>query len=202
MKMLFAWHVTQSVYTDDCNKISDDGAQYLTHSTLLMQIEKPSKSYNNAQLCCRNLPPFQIPWGSKMIPGFVKDIWILTYVLFTKKYYGNTRGIQYWDKYISFRSMPIGGGIVVLLWSYEVVRSIESSAKFYFTSYALSALESISQISNGGVKQLIFWYSESHTPFMTKNTILVILFSKLVVVLVRICHNFVISSLATLEWWY
>ena len=39
------------------------------------------KVINNAKLCCKYKPTFQIRRSSKMIPRFVKDIWILTLLL-------------------------------------------------------------------------------------------------------------------------
>ena len=58
-----------------CTYLADDGvldiAQYLTNSAFKCKSKYSPKVINNAQLYCRNMPSFQICWGSKMILGFV-----------------------------------------------------------------------------------------------------------------------------------
>ncbi len=77
------------------------------------------KVINNAQICCRNIPPFQIRWGSKMIPGLIKKIFVLKYrptYLHRRRPITETRVVSSTEtSIVSLR------GIVVLLWSYEII---------------------------------------------------------------------------------
>ena len=55
------------------------------------------KVINNARLCCRSMPPFEIYWGSKMCSW--KDIKFENTHYLYLNVSDNPRGIQYWDKY-------------------------------------------------------------------------------------------------------
>ena len=72
-----------------CREICLNCSRWLAHFSLTSNgqwffnaIKLLSKIYKQCSilLCCRNMPTFQIRWGSKSIPGFVKKIKYLNYL--------------------------------------------------------------------------------------------------------------------------
>ncbi len=117
------------------------------------------KVINNARLCYRNMPPFQTSWGLKMIPGFIKKIFEFQHTYYLHRRIRETCTVSRTESSkISFRSMLIGGRMVVFLWSYEVVRTtiwallsaIIIYSKMYFFLFPSQAMPMYTHYINMG----------------------------------------------------